>query len=77
MDHADDPTDEPRPLDRATEAAEEADAGAAHHADRMPTPDEERVAEDVADDVDPSVAEHYREMTELGARARGEGRIEP
>lgn len=47
-------------------------------ADRMPTPDEERAAERAADRVDvDAVAEHYEEMTELGANVRGEGEIEP
>ncbi|MEZ5248972.1 MAG: hypothetical protein R2713_07100 [Ilumatobacteraceae bacterium] len=44
----------------------------------MPSPDEERAAERAADQVDVgAVAEHYEEMTELGANVRGEGQIEP
>jgi hypothetical protein len=60
--------------DRDPEAA---DAGAAHEADRPPTPDEERTAEQVAAEVDPATAEHYREMAERGAKAKGEGEILP
>ena len=47
-------------------------------ADRMPTADEEAAAERAADDVDvEEVAAHHEEMTETGARVRGEGEIEP
>jgi hypothetical protein len=43
-----------------------------------PTPEEERVADKAAEDVDlEKVAEHEREMLELGANVRGEGQIEP
>jgi hypothetical protein len=43
-----------------------------------PTPEEERAAEKAAVDVDlDQVAEHEREMLELGANVRGEGQIEP
>lgn len=57
--------------DPATTAAER-DAQAPHDADRPPTPEEERAA---PTDVDPAVAEDYREATERGARVRGEGQI--
>jgi hypothetical protein len=66
-----------RPLDDATRAADRRDAGARHGADRAPTPEEERIADEVATDVDPSSADHYREMAEIGADVEGEGRIEP
>lgn len=47
-------------------------------ADRPPTSEEERVAEDVAADVDlDRVAEHYEDAMELGAQVRGEGQVEP
>ena len=47
-------------------------------ADRMPTTDEARAAERAATEVDvDQVAEHYEEMTERGAKVRGEGQIEP
>lgn len=58
---------------RGTEAAERDDAEASHAADRMPTPEEEEVAESLLPDE--SVAEHEREMLERGAHQRGEGRI--
>jgi hypothetical protein len=46
--------------------------------DRMPTPDEERAAEQAAADVDlDEVGEHYEEMAKKGAEVRGEGEIEP
>lgn len=47
------------------------------NADREPTAAEERAADEAAKDVDvDSVAEHFEEMTELGAQVEGEGRIE-
>ncbi len=47
-------------------------------ADRPPTAEEERVAEQVAAEVDlDEVGEHYREAMETGADVRGEGQIEP
>jgi len=46
--------------------------------DRMPTPDEERDAEEAAHDVDlAAVADHAREMAQRGANVEGEGQIEP
>lgn len=46
--------------------------------DRMPTPDEERAAEQAAADVDvDEVGEHYQDMAQKGADVRGEGEIEP
>jgi hypothetical protein len=46
-------------------------------ADRPPTPEEERLADEAAEDVDlESVAEHYEEMTERGVHQKGEGRID-
>jgi hypothetical protein len=43
-------------------------------ADRPPTAEEERLAD--GNDLDPEVAEHAREMYELGASVEGEGRID-
>ena len=52
----------------------------AHTADRSPTSDEDAAAEqefsEEGEDERRSVAEHYKEMAELGAEAKGEGRIE-
>lgn len=46
--------------------------------DRAPTVDEEAAADEASASVDVDrVAEHYEEMTELGADVRGEGQIEP
>ena len=56
-----------------TRNADEADAGAAHGADRMPTPEEERLAE--SQELDPEVAEAYKEAAERGANVKGEGEI--
>jgi hypothetical protein len=60
-------------LSAETRQAGQADAEAAHRADRAPTEAEERVAE--AQDLDPKVAESYKEAAERGANAEGEGRI--
>ena len=49
------------------------DADVKAGADRMPTPEEERVAERT--EIDESVAEHEREMAKRGANQKGEGRI--
>lgn len=63
-------------LDESTREADRADAGASAHADRMPTEEEERLAERSADQVDvDAVGEAYEEMAEKGADAKGEGRI--
>ncbi len=49
------------------------DADVKAGADRMPTPEEERVAEST--EIDESVAENEREMAKRGANQKGEGRI--
>lgn len=69
--------DETKP-DAATEEEDRAEAGMSHSADRAPTGDEERAADEAreryGDDAD-SVAEHERSMSERGANVKGEGRI--
>jgi hypothetical protein len=46
------------------------------HADRPPTADEEKSAEEAAKDVDlDEVSEHYEEMADRGANTEGEGKI--
>lgn len=60
-----------------TIGADEADAEAEHRADRMPTDEEERMADEAAAEASPEVAEQYAHMTELGAKAKGEGRPGP
>jgi hypothetical protein len=71
MEHTD-PSRETADEER-TEAAD-----VAHEADRAPTPEEERLADEskerFAGDAE-SVAEHERSMTETGANDKGEGRI--
>ncbi len=61
-------------LTEATREEERREAAATHAADRGPTPEEEREAPG-RDDLDPSVAESYEEMTERGVAEQGEGRI--
>lgn len=63
----------------ATEEAERADATQSPAADRLPTPDEEAAAEESRKkfEVDEAeVATRYKEMADLGAQEKGEGRIE-
>src|SRR2546421_315513 len=55
-------------------AAEDADAGAPHESDSMPTPEQEEMAERGAHQA-PDVSEEFREAAERGASAQGEGRI--
>jgi hypothetical protein len=64
---------ETRPSDK-TRAAEASDAKQKAEPDDMPTKEEEAAAER-AGDVDPEVAEHYKEMAERGADQKGEGRL--
>jgi hypothetical protein len=61
-----------RPSD-ATKAAERAEAETHAGADRMPTEDEARIAEEQS--IDDDVREHEKDMAERGARQQGEGRI--
>lgn len=61
-------------LDPATVAAEEDEARARAGADRPPTEDEERAAEQ--NELDPDVARAYEEANERGANIKGEGQIE-
>jgi hypothetical protein len=72
MERATEPTD-------ATREAEDVDATQVHAADRPPTKEEEAAAEESrkkfeADAKD--VAEHYEEMSDIGAHVKGEGAIE-
>jgi hypothetical protein len=56
---------------RATETVEEHQQASA---DRPPTPEEEAAAE--SNELDPSVAEHYKQEAERGANVEGEGQID-
>jgi hypothetical protein len=58
---------------RATRDAERDEARMRSQADRMPTTEEEEIADDR--ELDPDVGEHEREMAERGAEQKGEGRI--
>jgi hypothetical protein len=63
----------------ATQEAERREAQQAHVADRAPTADEEDAAErgKKATEADSgSVAEHFEEMSELGAQVKGEGEVD-
>ena len=64
--------DRERPSD-ATKAAERAEAERQAGADRMPTEEEERIADESS--IDDDVREHEQDMAERGARQQGEGRI--
>jgi hypothetical protein len=64
----------------ATLDEELVEASSKHDSDRPPTEDEEREAalakEKISADEARDVAEHYEEMTRLGANDKGEGRID-
>jgi hypothetical protein len=64
----------PTTPNRKTRAAERKEAATAAGADRLPSAAEEAAAEAVGD-LEPSVAEHERDMAERGAHQQGEGRI--
>jgi hypothetical protein len=64
---------DPEATDEATRQVDEDDARAEHRADRMPTPDEARRADEL--ELDPEVAEAYEEAIERGANVKGEGQI--
>lgn len=63
-----------RPNDE-TKQTEREDAKVKAGADRMPTPEEEAVADELPG-ADEAVSENYREMAERGANQKGEGRID-
>jgi hypothetical protein len=65
--------DQPTRPTGETRAAERDDGKTTAHADREPTPEEARRAEELK--LDPEVVEHEKEMTERGANQKGEGRI--
>jgi hypothetical protein len=56
-----------------TRRAEREDAEVTAGADRPPTEEEERIAEE--QELDPEAAAAYKEQIERGAAAKGEGRI--
>lgn len=58
-----------------TAATERDEASAAHEAPQRADEREEKAAEEARNEVDESVREHYREMTDKGAKVKGEGEI--
>jgi hypothetical protein len=79
IDPAIDPTRSVQPMSdherptRKTRAAEREDSHVESGADRMPTDEEEQLAE--LHDVDRKVATSAEEMYERGAKQKGEGRV--
>jgi hypothetical protein len=71
--------DERTEPDEATHVADESDADRTHEADRSGTAEEERAAEEAYSAGDPEerrkVAEHEKEMMDIGATIKGEGEI--
>ena len=63
----------PGKVNEGTVAAEEAEARTAGHADRPPTDEEAAAAE--RNELDPKVAEAFKEAGERGANVKGEGQI--
>jgi len=61
-------------LSEATHKADQHDAEVTAHADRQPTPEEERLAE--KNKLDPAEAKKIDEQYKRGANAKGEGRID-
>lgn len=61
-----------------TRAAERDEAEQHSIADRAATPEEEAEAENFpeSDEERKKVADHFKEMDEIGANAKGEGRID-
>jgi hypothetical protein len=66
-------------LDEGTREAERAEAGEAHVADRAPTSEEEAAAEAAAEKFEgdsKEAAAHFEELSDIGAHAKGEGKID-
>jgi hypothetical protein len=57
-----------------TREVDRSDGAKQGKADRMPTPDEERVADEL--ELDDDVAKNYKEAIETGANVKGEGQID-
>ena len=71
-------TDERTTPDEATEREEQAEAVRDHVPDQPPTEEQEAAAhkfrEEHSDEME-AVARHHKEMDDIGANAKGEGRI--
>lgn len=61
-------------VSEATRAVDRRDGAQQGKADRMPTPDEERAADEL--ELDDEVAKNYKEAIETGANVKGEGQID-
>jgi hypothetical protein len=65
--------------DRATHEAEESDAGRSHVADTLRSDEEELAAEQAYSAGDQeqrrNVAQHEKEMMDIGATTKGEGKL--
>jgi hypothetical protein len=71
--------DEDTTPSEATREEDRLDAERAHQPDRAPTAEEEAAADRTRDEhagEEADVARHHREMDQLGAHAKGEGRID-
>jgi hypothetical protein len=66
-------TERAEKLSDETHEADRRDAMKHGEPDRMPTPEEERLAEQHT--LDPETVAHEREMIEKGVNQKGEGRI--
>jgi hypothetical protein len=62
-------------VSQATQEADRRDGAKQGKSDRMPTPEEERIADQLGK-PDKKVAENYEEAIELGADVKGEGQID-
>jgi hypothetical protein len=66
--------------DEATRTAEQAEGERTHTADRPATAEESAAADQELEELDRDeqrrVAEHFREMNEIGADVKGEGSVE-
>ena len=71
-------TDKRTTPDESTEREERAEASQDHVPDQLPTEEQEAAADKFRDehaDEMEAVARHHKEMDEIGANAKGEGRI--
>ena len=60
-------------VNEITKDEEEHEAHSSHAPDRPPTPDEEAAADRTK--LDPTVAQHERQMGTIGAEVKGEGEV--
>lgn len=70
-----DPSEAGGAISEETREADRRDSAKQGKADRMPTPEEERLADKLGK-PDDQVAANYKEAIELGADVKGEGQID-